>query len=329
MDEPTCSIEGCAGKIFARGWCNGHWYRWRRYGDPGQSGVGRGHRPPKPVQLCSVEGCGRPHDSRGYCNTHYTRWLRHGDPLIVKRERNRNGVQPCSEDGCEEISQTGGMCGKHYGRWLHSQRSPCSVEGCDTPWVAQGLCGKHYHRQRSWGTTDDQEPTPLRGSCSVEGCDKPVKSRGWCGMHVRRWYKWGTTELPERAKMRKCNRCGDSFPLESFTSTTRVCITCWPEWRQEQQAKRLSRRGGRHQEVAELRAQQEGRCKICKTPEAAAPGKRLHLDHDHATGAIRGLLCGNCNVGLGQFKDNPDLLAAAIRYLQATQPTGQLPLFAA
>ncbi len=329
MADATCKIDGCDGKIFGRGWCNKHWYRWRSYGDPEHPGVGAGRRPPKPVQLCSVEDCGKPHDSRGYCNTHYTRWLRHGDPLVVKRERNRNGVLPCSEDGCGEISQTGGLCGRHYGRWLRSQRGPCSIEGCDTPWQADGLCGKHYNRKRSHGTTDDPGPKPLRGSCSVDDCGGPVKARGWCGMHLHRWYKWGTTDLPERAKVRKCNRCGERFPLESFTNTVHVCITCWPDWRQEQEAKRLSRKSGVRRDVAELRTQQEGRCKICRTPESAAPGRRLHLDHDHATGVIRGLLCGNCNVGLGQFKDSPKLLAAAIRYLQATQPTGQLALFAA
>lgn len=331
MDERTCSIEGCDEKVFGRGWCNKHWYRWRKYGDPLAESVGRGHRPPEPVQLCSIEGCGRPQDSRGYCNTHYTRWLRHGDPLIVKRERNRNGIQPCSEEDCKEISQTGGMCGKHYGRWLHSQRGPCSIEGCDTPWQADGLCGKHYSRKRSHGTTDDPEPTPLRGSCSIEGCDDPVKARGWCGMHLRRWYKWGTTNLPERAKTRVCNRCGERFPLEAFTGTVRVCITCWPHWRQELLAARLSDRSGVRLTAAALRIEQLGRCAICGTLEEDVPGKRLHLDHDHQSGRVRGLLCTNCNTGLGQFKDDPERLLAAIRYLrEATLPReGQLALFAA
>jgi hypothetical protein len=79
-----------------------------------------------------------------------------------------------------------------------------------------------------------------------------------------------------------------------------------------------------------LREAQDGKCAICGVHEAYAPRKRLAVDHDHRTGAIRGLLCGNCNVGLGQFKDSPELLAAAIRYLEASAPgDGQLPLFAA
>ena len=52
-------------------------------------------------------------------------------------------------------------------------------------------------------------------------------------------------------------------------------------------------------------------CAICKTKSE----KYLHVDHDHVSGQIRGLLCKTCNHGLGNFKDNPILLKNAIEYL--------------
>lgn len=58
-------------------------------------------------------------------------------------------------------------------------------------------------------------------------------------------------------------------------------------------------------------------CGLCgKGPDGRGPtGQRLHIDHDHFTGAIRGVLCRECNVGLGMFKDDIDLLKKAVKYL--------------
>lgn len=66
-------------------------------------------------------------------------------------------------------------------------------------------------------------------------------------------------------------------------------------------------------ERGRLYAAQGGRCAICGDPPPK--GKTLMLDHCHRTGAIRGLLCGHCNSGLGFFKDNPQVLRQAIDYL--------------
>ena len=66
-------------------------------------------------------------------------------------------------------------------------------------------------------------------------------------------------------------------------------------------------------ELDSIYASHAGRCDIC----GQEPSKRkLVLDHCHETGKLRGLLCGNCNKGLGFFKDNAAILELAIRYLQ-------------
>lgn len=57
---------------------------------------------------------------------------------------------------------------------------------------------------------------------------------------------------------------------------------------------------------------QYGLCPICSTALATT---RVHVDHDHRTNTVRGLLCELCNRGLGQFKDSSALLRNAIQYL--------------
>ena len=60
----------------------------------------------------------------------------------------------------------------------------------------------------------------------------------------------------------------------------------------------------------QMEEKQEGKCLICKKT-----GK-LVVDHCHSTKKVRGLLCNNCNVGLGAFKDNCEFLSDAVIYLK-------------
>lgn len=65
-------------------------------------------------------------------------------------------------------------------------------------------------------------------------------------------------------------------------------------------------------------AEQEGRCAICRLPQRDHKHwQRLHIDHDHVTGRVRGLLCTHCNTALGKFADDPERLQRAIEYLAA------------
>lgn len=61
---------------------------------------------------------------------------------------------------------------------------------------------------------------------------------------------------------------------------------------------------------------QHGKCAICGCEIGDVMGNRLYVDHDHATGSVRGLLCSSCNFGLGNFHDDPQLLHNAIQYLE-------------
>lgn len=69
------------------------------------------------------------------------------------------------------------------------------------------------------------------------------------------------------------------------------------------------------EQYAEMVQRCGGKCSICKSATTSA----LCIDHDHKTGAVRDLLCGNCNRALGKFQDDPRLLRAAAEYLEKHQ----------
>jgi hypothetical protein len=62
-------------------------------------------------------------------------------------------------------------------------------------------------------------------------------------------------------------------------------------------------------------AEQKGCCAICGVHQDNVT-KRFSVDHNHSTGKVRGLLCQNCNAGLGNFMDDISNLKSAIEYLE-------------
>lgn len=64
--------------------------------------------------------------------------------------------------------------------------------------------------------------------------------------------------------------------------------------------------------------EQHGGCAICgRANSGDSTHVRFHVDHCHSTGVVRGLLCSNCNTGIGKFEDDPDRLNKASMYLRA------------
>ena len=76
------------------------------------------------------------------------------------------------------------------------------------------------------------------------------------------------------------------------------------------------------EEFKQLEKKQDGKCRICKNPPNPSKNPneaRLHVDHDHKTNEIRGLLCARCNTLLGWAKDDIDLLESAAKYLKVSK----------
>lgn len=126
--------------------------------------------------------------------------------------------------------------------------------------------------------------------------------------------------------MGKCKECGIA-PIHVYKS--RLCKTCYRRWRREvvpgQAAKdsEASRKSyykkhyGIDLEVYDrLLAEQNGCCAICGKHESENTRGRLSVDHDHTYNYIRGLLCHDCNRGLGLLGDSYEAIKKVLNYLE-------------
>ncbi len=93
------------------------------------------------------------------------------------------------------------------------------------------------------------------------------------------------------------------------------CLVRWHAKPQlDRQASKSYKYGITADEFKQMFETQQGKCSICSEEPKTKRG--LHVDHDHETGKVRGLLCHGCNVALGSFKD-VTLLNKAIEYLRS------------
>lgn len=115
--------------------------------------------------------------------------------------------------------------------------------------------------------------------------------------------------------MHTCVRCGEDKPAEAYrkdprykSGLTSYCRDCYRDYG------RLRRYGLTEDQFRRIYESQDGACAICRTGLEYL-GKGTHIDHCHAHGHVRGLLCQPCNMALGMLRDDTTRFAAAIDYL--------------
>jgi len=129
--------------------------------------------------------------------------------------------------------------------------------------------------------------------------------------------------------MKYCNACKCKLILgENWLSSSKKinyykCRSCknkyLRDWRDNNPgAYKEWKYGITQDEYIKLSDKQNNSCAICKTIQPGGRHNTWHIDHEHSTGKVRGLLCWLCNSGLGKFKDNSELLKSAINYLEGS-----------
>jgi len=126
---------------------------------------------------------------------------------------------------------------------------------------------------------------------------------------------------------RPCISCGVTKPASEFhfkvkmtnqrQSQCKPCQAADPARQLASWRSRLREYGLTEEQYDALHASQGGCCAICSTEKLGTTYDRLYVDHDHATGQVRGLLCMNCNTAIGHMRDDPELLRRAAAYIEA------------
>lgn len=255
----------------------------------------------------------KPIKARGLCARCYTRW-----------------------------QKTGSV---EYLRW-GKKKATCSIDGCETEAKAGGLCPKHYQRQKKHGHTDI-----TRGFFPAEWGNIRVHPSfaQWEAFRrldgprtvVTEWredfpaFVAGVGERPSSShRLYSVNKL---LPLGPGNFEWRLPVTSREEGEDVPGYRRRYRRAHKaafpdlytdlhyrglygigEADYQLMAAKQNHCCAICRHPEAeerTGKVRRLAVDHNHETCAVRGLLCQSCNKMIGYARDKPSRLYAAIAYL--------------
>lgn len=212
----------------------------------------------------------------------------------------------------------------------------CGFEGCVHEAAVRGYCTPHYRRQLKTGAITVRTATIAERGRQQ---DHPHFHR-WKGMQSRgelvpAWESFWqfVDDIGDSGGCKKLLRLDESKPFGPGNFRWAPALkgerknAYYREWFKNspnQRDKLYQKQYGINLEDYEaMLEEQDGVCAICFEPPSEPvrrgvneDARRLAVDHNHETGAVRGLLCAKCNQGLGSFRDNPQHLISALSYLK-------------
>ena len=178
-----CSIPDCNEKHCGLGYCNKHYLRFKKYGDPYQT---------KFIEFCTIAGCGKKHASHGLCSMHYARVRNTGTTELIA------GPTICKKDECDELIYKSELCFKHWYEKKPSYTATCS------------MCCEEFTRDESklkerkkLGSKNHFCSKKCRDDYSDEIGMVPKKTLCWCDWCYRPYSK--PKSLVVRAKHKFCS----------------------------------------------------------------------------------------------------------------------------
>lgn len=273
--------------------------------------------------VCSFDDCERQGQKRsGLCNAHREQEKR-GEPLrplpMTQNEILVRFGGKCRLDFCESETSVRGYCRYHYSQWARNKpfkvrpgepqwKRECEFEGCDREAHSRGLCSPHAAQRRKGEPLAPIRRIKQTAVCSFEGCERESRSKSLCSAHYG-----------------QLNKGQELKPLRDYFTTDLVCEITWCSDGADSRGlckkhrNQSSKYGLDNQALSGLLSNNV--CEIC----GSSPGlTALHIDHDHSCcplggscgKCVRGLLCSDCNMSLGKFKESEAVLRSALAYLE-------------
>lgn len=251
-------------------------------------------------------------------------------------------------DDCEDVVIARLMCSMHY----EQHRRAGSLNEVAPPRTAPcEFCGGPIPPGRRWGArfcsrvcSSDAKSASIREARMAARADRQCR---WCRELISPKLDeravfcsrpcsdlWRTDQdrlariRARKAARKLCQSCQKPVPTERKYALQYCSYKCKngslsntsPESRRRGFARNMVIKYGLSIEgYAHLLNEQDLRCAICRSPDWPGKDNRPHVDHCHASGKVRGLLCGKCNNGLGNFDEDLARFESATAYLKMSE----------
>lgn len=272
------------------------------------------------VEICSTESCDSVARTQGLCPRHLNQKLYGAKEL---QPYGSKPLQKCAVSHCTREASgfsEGSLCEPHYqmkyrgvdpeSRILRKDPArydrKCWVPECGKRSVTKGLCHYHYRRART-GRLEVPESlgVKLNEPCSFKGCDRLSETKGLCAAHY--------------GQLREGRELGEVRDWGKYTKGAHICEI--PTCRKVAISQGLCENHKALQSTYRITPAEM--VEVWTGPKCENPGCEaetdLHMDHDHATGQFRGLLCRGCNAALGFLKEDQVRIRRLAEYIERFQ----------
>lgn len=320
MTDKTCLYEDCNERAQSRGFCNKHYQRELR----------KQRAAERTIKRCAEDGCDREvRTERDLCARHHAKTVAR-EAAASRPSREPQPKSPCSVEGCDRTASRKGVCQNHYRKEERRKKDPLVGTRKPGPKVDHGAKAREeaLRKEAAAQRREAKKRAQREATHCSSGHEFTEQTTGWrpdgskkckeCERIQQAEYRkrQGAGKRVYRQEKTHCDRGHEYTPENTTLHTSPNTGTVSKRCRMCQRLRNIQNLYGLNEAgFFRMLKDQNDSCAICKRPFGDTRATGPHVDHNHETGKVRGILCSPCNTALGSFKDDPEILRAAIRYL--------------